>query len=109
MKAIKAYVRRIKVEKVVHELRSIGVRDITVLDVMDVGGEAPPGERRVSAELGEEYSRMAKLEIVCRKEWVDKIVRVLRASAYTGKPGDGIIYVMPVDRAVKIRTGRKER
>jgi nitrogen regulatory protein P-II 1 len=109
MRAIKAYVRRIKVEEVVRALKAVGVPDITVLDVMDIGGETDRSDLRVSAELGEEYRRMAKLEIVCKKERADEIIRTLRESAYTGKPGDGIIYVMTVDRAVKIRTGRKER
>jgi nitrogen regulatory protein P-II 1 len=105
MRAIKAYVRRIKVDEVVHALKAIGVPDITIIDIMDVGAETDSGERRVSVELGEEYRRMTKLEIVCEKEKAGEIIRTLRESARTGEPGDGIIYVMKVDRAIKIRTG----
>lgn len=108
MRAIKAYIRKAKVGDVVHALKEIGVPDITVLDVMDVGGETDKRELRVSAELGEEYLRVAKLEIVCPKEKAAPIVKTLREAAYTGRPGDGIIYVLPVETAVKIRSGREE-
>jgi nitrogen regulatory protein P-II 1 len=106
MRAIKAYIRKIKVADVVHALKEIGVSDMTILDVMDVGGETDTRDLRVSAELGEEYNTVAKLEIVCQKEDTAKIVEALKEAAYTGRPGDGIIYVMPVETAIKIRTGR---
>jgi nitrogen regulatory protein P-II 1 len=108
MRAIKAYIRKAKLGEVVHALKEIGVTDMTVLDVMDIGGEMDKRELRVSAELGEEYSRVAKLEVVCPNEKAAEIVRTLRNAAYTGRPGDGIVYVLPVETAVKIRSGREE-
>jgi nitrogen regulatory protein P-II 1 len=108
MRAIKAYIRRVKVDDVVHALKMAGVTDMTILDVMEVGKEADPGDRRVSAELGEEYDKVAKIEIVCKKEKAAGLVKTLREAAYTGRPGDGIIYVLPVEMAVKIRTGDAE-
>ena len=62
----------------------------------------------MSVDMTESYARVARLEVVCRKETAAEIVRTLREAARTGRPGDGIIYVTPVERAVKIRTGSEE-
>jgi nitrogen regulatory protein P-II 1 len=108
VREIKAFVRKIKLEEVVHALEEIGVADMTILDVMEIGEEADPRSRKVSVDMAEEYAKVSKLEIVCAKERVSRIVDTLRAAAHTGEPGDGIIYVTPVEMAVKIRTGASE-
>ena len=108
MKEIKAYIRKVKVEEVVHALKKIGVSDLTILDVMEVGERADPGKLRLSVELVERYARVAKLEIVCSDEMVSHTVKSLREAAYTGTRGDGIIYVTPVEQAIKIRSGKTE-
>lgn len=108
MKEIKAYIRKIKVEEVVHALKKIGVIDMTILDVMEIGGQADPCNLKLSIEIVKKYSMVSKLEIVCGDDKVPQIVKTLRDAAYTGAPGDGIIYVTPVETAVKIRTGAIE-
>jgi nitrogen regulatory protein P-II 1 len=108
MKEIKAYIRKIKVEETVHALEKIGVTDMTILDVMEVGRQADPRNLRLSVEIVEKYAKVSKLEIVCNNDKVQQIVTTLREAAYTGAPGDGIIYVTPVETAVKIRTGKTE-
>jgi nitrogen regulatory protein PII len=108
MKEIKAYIRKIKVVETVHALEKIGVTDMTILDVMEVGRQADPRNLRLSVEIVEKYAKVSKLEIVCNNDKVQQIVTTLREAAYTGAPGDGIIYVTPVETAVKIRTGKTE-
>jgi nitrogen regulatory protein P-II 1 len=108
MKEIKAYIRKVKVEEAVHALERAGVSDMTILDVMEVGGQADPQSLRLSIEIIEKYARVSKLEIVCSDERVAHIVKTLREAAFTGSPGDGIIYVTPVEQAIKIRTGGAE-
>ena len=54
------------------------------------------------------HSKVIKMEIVCEKEDVDKIVNIIKVSARTGKSGDGLIYVSDVEQRIKIRTGEKE-
>lgn len=108
MREIKAYIRKIKVEETVHALEKIGVTDMTILDVMEVGRQADTHNLKLSIELVEKYAKVSKLEIVCRNDMVEPIVKTLREAAYTGAPGDGIIYVTPVEMAVKIRTGATE-
>jgi nitrogen regulatory protein P-II 1 len=105
MKEIKAYIRKIKIEEAVHALEQIGVTDMTILDVMEIGREADPSDLRLSVDIVEKYARVSKLEIVCSDDSAQHIVKTLKDAAYTGQPGDGIIYVTPVDMAVKIRTG----
>ena len=108
MKEIKAYIRKIKVEEVVHALEKIGISNMTILDVMEVGEQADPKSLKLSIELIEKYANVSKLEIVCADDRVALIVKTLREAAYTGSPGDGIIYVTPVEHAIKIRTGGAE-
>jgi nitrogen regulatory protein P-II 1 len=108
MREIKAYIRKAKLEEAIHALEKIGVTDVAILEVKEVGsGEAPESER-LSVEMTESYARVAKIEVVCRKERALEIVRTLREAAFTGRPGDGLIYVTPVEKAVKIRTGLEE-
>jgi nitrogen regulatory protein P-II 1 len=108
MKEIKAYIRKVKVEETVHALEQIGVTDMTILDVMEIGREADPSNLRLSVDIVEKYARVSKLEIVCSDDRVPHIVKTLKDAACTGQPGDGIIYVTPVEMAVKIRTGAPE-
>ncbi len=108
MREIKAYIRKIKVEETVHALEKIGVMDMTILDVMEVGRQADPKSLKLSIEIVEKYAKVAKLEIVCSDDKVPQIIKTLREAAYTGSPGDGIIYVTAVEEAIKIRTGHKQ-
>ncbi len=105
MKEIKAYVRCKKAETVVEALEGIGITDMTVIDVMGIGELADPQKARYSVECVEKYSKLAKIEVVCRDQDTDRVVKTIRQAAYTGLPGDGIIFVSPVEKAVKIRNG----
>ena len=51
------------------------------------------------------YSKMAKIELVCADKDVDQVVNIIQKSGCTHQQGDGILFVTPVERAVKIRTG----
>lgn len=105
MKEIKAYIRCQKAEGVLEALEEIGITDITLIDVMGVGVLADPKTAKYSIKCVEKYSEIAKLEVVCKDSDVQKIVDTIRKKAYSGMKGDGMIFVSPVDMAVKIRTG----
>jgi nitrogen regulatory protein P-II 1 len=105
MKEVKAYVRRRQVESVIDNLEEAGVKGITLIDLMGLGSFADPHQMKYSISCVEKYSDISKLELVCRDDQVHEIVRIIRETAFTGLKGDGIIYVSPVDMAVKIRTG----
>ncbi len=105
MKQIKAYIRISKVDDVIRALRKSGAPGITAARVHGVGyGYEPylftlaPSELRKTPEV-------AKLEVVCEDHCADAAIEVIVNAARTGDPGDGIVFVTPVERAVKIRSG----
>jgi len=106
MKAVKAFIRCRKAEEVIASLEDEGIRDITLIDIMGLGQHLVNSEKaKYSIKCVNKYSEVAKVEIVCRDEEVHTIVETIRKTAYTGMKGDGMIYVSPVEMAVKIRTG----
>jgi len=105
MKEIKAYMRTVKVEETVRSLEKAGICGMTVIDVMALGTQSDPKNLKFSMELIEKYTKVVKLELVCADEKVHQILEILKTTAYTGQSGDGIIYVSPVEMAIKIRTG----
>lgn len=105
MKEIKAYIRCRKAESVIEALEAIKVTDITLIDVMGVGALSDPQTAKYSVKCVEKFSEVAKLEVVCADENVHTIVETIRREAYSGMRGDGMIFVTPVELAVKIRTG----
>ena len=109
MREIKAYLRKERVDAVVHALRSAGVTHMTVNHVRSLGSGVDPKHFGISFETGTTYTEKAKLEFVCSEPDVDDLIRLIQANGRTGESGDGIIFVSPVDRAVKIRTGMEGR
>lgn len=109
MREIKAYVRPERVEAVVVALHDAGVSHVSITHVRSFGSGVDPDERRMSLEAGEWYSEKAKLEFVCASPAASKLVDVIRGAAHTGHPGDGIVFVPTVERAVKVRSGTEGR
>lgn len=106
MKAIVAYVQPFMLEKVTDALRARKIHGVTVIRCEGFGrrvdGKTPHYED-AAVELG--YAPKAKIEIICRDEETPGIVRAIRESAHTGRPGDGKIFVAEVTQACDIRTG----
>ena len=109
MKEVKAYVRPERVEAVVAALHGAGLAHLSIIHVRSFGSGVDPDDRRMSLEAGEWYTENAKLEFVCAEPDAPELVEVIRGAAHTGHPGDGIVFVSGVDRAVKIRSGTEGR
>lgn len=107
MKEIKAYVRRSNIREIVDELEQAGFNCISVMDVPGLGLLADPHAFKYSTEFMKPYSTVVKIEMGCKNEDVDRAVEIIKAHGRTQEPGDGIILISPVDRAVKIRTGEE--
>ncbi len=106
MKEVKAFIRSDKADEVIIALKELGVLNLTATDVKGIGQSlAAEDDSKYSVNLIQKYSKIAKLEIVCRAVDTANIVEVLQKAAYTGQQGDGMIYVVPVETAIKIRTG----
>jgi nitrogen regulatory protein P-II 1 len=100
MKKIEAIVRPIKLDEVKIALGEIGVTGMSVSDVRGAGGR----EANRGVEIGIDLPMRVKLEIVVRDEDVEEIVSTIERHAWTGEPQDGMIFVLPIDDAVRIRT-----
>jgi nitrogen regulatory protein P-II 1 len=107
MKEVKAYVRVGVVQEVVSALESAGFYCMTMIDISALGNLADPARSKYSIEFTERYSKMARLELVCEDDDAGKVVEIIREKGCTHQSGDGIIFVLPVDRAVKVRTGEE--
>lgn len=109
VREIKVYLRRETLDPVMRALRGAGVEHVVVNHVQSYGSGVDPRHWRLSMEAGTQYTENAKMEFVCAEDEVDELVGVIQQHARTGAPGDGVIFVSPVERAVKIRTGVEGR
>lgn len=109
MREIKAFIRVNVVGAVIQALEAAGITNITVVDVRAVwaGRERPPHEVHYSLELAERYMNVARLETLVRDEDTERVIELISKAAHTGRPGDGVIYAVPVSTALHIRTGRR--
>lgn len=107
MKEVKAYIRLIKVDEVINALLEAGVPGFTAVEVKGFGSVAIPERLRYSSEFSGKVSPLIKLELVCKKDDLSKIVELIKNTAYTGHEGDGIIIVYDVGYMVTIKTGEK--
>lgn len=106
MKEIKAYVRTEAVVDTVRALEEAGVPGITVVSVHPVGyGFEPNYFTAESNDPLRYYAAITKLEVVCADKDVRRLVEIISGKSYTGTKGDGMIFVAPVEQAIKIRTG----
>lgn len=105
MKLIKAFVRTTQVEDIVQALEAAEAPGITISRVHGVGYGYEP---RLFTMAPGEYQKMlevSKIEVVCQVEDADRLIETLVNAARTGFQGDGIVFLTPVERAIKIRTG----
>lgn len=107
MKLLKAFVRTSKIDEVIRALETAGCPGITVSRVHGVGYGYDPMLFTLSPSEYRRTLEVSKLEIVCREEDADRLLSVLVAAARTGDRGDGILFVTPVERAVRVRTGEE--
>ena len=108
MKEIKAYVKIKAIENVVWELKNAGLNCMTIIDVSGLGDLLiDPEHCKYSWEFVSKMSKVVRIELVCKDEDVENAVNIIRQCGCTYEAGDGIIFVLPVERAVKVRTGEE--
>ena len=105
MKLIKAIIKPFKLDDVREALSEIGIQGITVSEVKGFGRQKGHTELYRGAEYRVDFLPKVKLETVVSDEDVDNVVNAIRESANTGKIGDGKVFVIPIEQAVRIRTG----
>ena len=104
MKKIEAIIKPFKVELVKQALTEIGVNGMTAIEVKGFGRQKGHTEVYRGSEYTVDFLPKIKLELVLPDGQVEAAVAAIIASAKTGKIGDGKIFVLPVDEAIRIRT-----
>lgn len=105
MKLIKAIIKPFKLDDVREALSEIGVTGITVSEVKGFGRQKGHTELYRGAEYVVDFLPKVKVETVVDDEAVEKVIEAVSKAAITGKIGDGKIFVLNVEQAVRIRTG----
>jgi len=107
MKKIEAIIKPFKLDEVKEALSGIGVEGLTVSEVKGFGRQKGHTELYRGAEYVVDFLPKIKLEIVVTADLVDKVIEAIVSAANTGKIGDGKIFVLPLEEAVRIRTGER--
>jgi nitrogen regulatory protein P-II 1 len=105
MKMIVAYIKPFKLDEVKAAVQEIGVTGMTVTEVKGFGRQKGHTELYRGSEYHTDFIPKVKLEMVIADDLVDKAVSLISDKARTGKIGDGKIFVIPVESALRIRTG----
>jgi nitrogen regulatory protein P-II 2 len=108
MKIVIAVIKPFKLDEVRDALTRIGIHGMTVTEVKGYGRQKGHTEIYRGAEYQVNFLPKLRLEIAIASEQLDQVIDVIAATARTGQIGDGKIFVMPVERAMRIRTGETD-
>jgi nitrogen regulatory protein P-II 2 len=108
MKIVMAIIKPFKLDEVRDALTAVGVHGLTVTEVKGYGRQKGHTEIYRGAEYAVSFLPKLKIEVAVASELVDKTIEAITAAARTGQIGDGKIFVSPLERAVRIRTGERD-
>jgi len=108
MKQITAIIKPFKLEEVRQALGDVGVTGLTASEVKGFGRQKGHTELYRGAEYVVDFLPKIKIELVVTDEDMERCVEAIISAARTGKIGDGKIFVSPVDRVIRIRTGEED-
>ena len=107
MKKIEAIIKPFKLDDVKNALHEVGVTGMTVTEVKGFGRQKGHTEVYRGAEYVIDFLPKLKIEVVLDDALLERAVQAVRDAARTDKIGDGKIFVVPVDQAIRIRTGEQ--
>jgi nitrogen regulatory protein P-II 1 len=107
MKKIEAIIKPFKLDDVKEALTEVGIHGMTITEVKGYGRQKGHKEIYRGAEYVVDFIPKLKIEIVVEAARADEVITVIREAANTGKIGDGKIFVIPVETAIRVRTGEK--
>jgi len=105
VKKVEAIIKPFKLEEVKEALNAVGVQGLTVSEVKGYGRQKGHSELYRGAEYVVDFLPKIKLEVVVPDALVSDVVKAIQEAAHSGRVGDGKIFVLPVEEAVRIRTG----
>jgi nitrogen regulatory protein P-II 1 len=107
MKIVEAIIKPFKLDEVKDALNQIGIEGITLIEVKGYGRQKGHAEMYRGAEYAMDFVPKILLQVAVKDDLAGKVVEAIAESARTGKIGDGKIFVIPLEEAVRIRTGEK--
>jgi len=107
MKKIEAIIKPFKLDEAKEALSAIGIQGLTVSEVKGFGRQKGHTELYRGAEYVVDFLPKIKLEVVVQDDAVEKTTNAILESCATGRIGDGKIFVLPVEEALRIRTGER--
>ena len=108
MRIVMAIIKPFKLDEVREALTGLGVTGMTVTEVKGYGRQRGHTEIYRGAEYAVSFLPKLKLEVAVPTELADRVIETIMASAKTGQIGDGKIFVVPIEQAVRIRTGETD-
>ena len=107
MKKIEAIIKPFKLDEVKDALHEVGIKGITVTEAKGFGRQKGHTELYRGAEYVVDFLPKVKIELVIEDNLVDRAIEAIQQAAHTGRIGDGKIFIMPVEEAIRIRTGER--
>ena len=107
MKIVMAIIKPFMLDKVREALTEVGVQGMTASEVKGFGRQKGHTEIYRGAEYQIDFLPKVKIEVACSNEMADRVVEAIQKSAHTNKIGDGKIFVVNLEQAIRIRTGEK--
>jgi len=107
MKKIEAIIKPFKLDKVKEALHDVGLQGITVVEAKGFGRQKGHTELYRGAEYVVDFLPKVKIEVVVDDPMVEGAIEAIQQAAHTGRIGDGKIFILPVEEAVRVRTNER--
>ncbi len=104
LRKLEAIIKPFKLEEVKEALTELGIEGLTVSEVKGFGRQKGHTEIYRGSEYTVDFLPKVKIEVVMREDLVQRAIETVQKSAKTGKIGDGKIFILPIEEAVRIRT-----
>ena len=109
MKKIEAIIKPFKLSQVKEGLHELGISGMTLVDVKGFGRQrGSTGGMDANDTYDDEFLANMKLEVIVEDNQVDQVIESIKSTAYSGKIGDGKIFVSNIEQVIRIRTGEKD-
>lgn len=107
MKKIEAIIKPFKLDEVKEALHEVGLQGITIIEAKGFGRQKGHTELYRGAEYVVDFLPKVKIELVIPDDMLERAVEAIQQAAYTGRIGDGKIFISSIEEAIRVRTGEK--
>jgi len=108
MKKVEAIIKPFKLDDVKEAILELGISGMTITEVKGFGRQKGHKEIYRGAEYVVDFLPKIKIETIVTTDMLPRVVEAIKENAYTGQIGDGKIFIIPVEKAIRIRTGEED-